>query len=940
MSINRGSEWGKWDLHVHTPLSFESQFGMSSVEREEYDPISELNDIDTPERYDSQLWAKYIDELEGIDHVDCLGITDYFSLEGYELVETLRNNGYLNNFDFVLPNIEFRLDTITGNGKRINLHVIFSNDLSVDDIREEFLRNLKIRLDEGNEMTLRPDSLRRLGSRAKERFGDDCSDYIAGCKYARVKFDNIIDELNSTNIFEGKYLMLLSGAEWHEINWSGQDADKKRQLLATNHGLFSNQPADLSWATGQADLSPEEFRDTFGSLKPVFSGSDSHDFASLCEPNEQRYCWLKADHNFEGLKQVVFEPRDRVHIGSSKPESFTQIQTIRSLSITNGDVNPELSIDEVDIPFNSNLITIIGSQGSGKTALLDFVANCFQDRRDDAVDDDNSFIARIEDSNPSIQTEIEFEGDDIEPFSKEVLDSDLVEGPDISYIPQGKIVEFCEEGNRLHDQIKNLVTNAVDKEASDAVEEFDSQWEQIDGLTDELRRLNAKLHDINPPEVKAELAEEQSRLSKTKTLLENKKSEIEDFKENHKKQLEETEAEELQNKIDEFRKRAEQLSDLGDLIQSAISDLEAVDSFNNQINEISSRCESFDLDPAVQKIELDDQRESLESLLEKVENKQSAISGEIEGIRDQMDELSEVDEELSELREEQRRIEDKITQIKESIGALKSDVETIDKLRSERKNTFVEYVSTYLDQREKYREITNEFADGDGDILGDVEFNPLVEVTENRIEEFTGLLDLRSVNVGDVKDGLHRLRQIIRNDRPEEFEDSVMDYIDTMENLREETVSGVEPIEFDGLLYDDCLTLSEEVEYQGVPMSQLSRGQKGTVLLKIYLAKGENPLIIDSPEDNLDNRFVYDELIDAVRKAKSNRQIFIATHDANLVVNTDSEQVIITNFSEGRIEYDAGALEEEDIRSEAKAILEGGDEAFRRREEKYELSPK
>jgi energy-coupling factor transporter ATP-binding protein EcfA2 len=122
-------------------------------------------------------------------------------------------------------------------------------------------------------------------------------------------------------------------------------------------------------------------------------------------------------------------------------------------------------------------------------------------------------------------------------------------------------------------------------------------------------------------------------------------------------------------------------------------------------------------------------------------------------------------------------------------------------------------------------------------------------------------------------------------------------------------------------------------------MSQLSRGQKGTVLLKIYLAEGENPLIIDSPEENLDNRFVYEELIGAIRKAKSNRQIFIATHDANLVVNTDSEQVIISSFEEGQIEFDAGALENSDIRSDAKAILEGGDEAFRRREEKYELSP-
>jgi energy-coupling factor transporter ATP-binding protein EcfA2 len=153
------------------------------------------------------------------------------------------------------------------------------------------------------------------------------------------------------------------------------------------------------------------------------------------------------------------------------------------------------------------------------------------------------------------------------------------------------------------------------------------------------------------------------------------------------------------------------------------------------------------------------------------------------------------------------------------------------------------------------------------------------------------------------------------------------------------TLSDVEPIEFDGILYDTYLSLSEDLFYQGTPMGQLSRGQKGTVLLKIYLAEGDNPLIIDTPEDNLDNRFVYQELIDAIRKAKLKRQIFIATHDANLVVNTDSEQVVISSFDQGTIEYEAGALEDPDIRSEAKDILEGGDEAFRRREEKYELRP-
>ncbi|WP_132056716.1 TrlF family AAA-like ATPase [Halorussus amylolyticus] len=939
MSLDRGSEWGKWDLHVHTPLSFESSFGITDEEREAVDPIPELQDIETPDRLDPELWEKYINKLEGIDHVDCLGITDYFSLEGYELINELRENGYLDNFDLILPNIEFRLDTITGDGKRINLHVVFSEDLSVDDIRNEFLRNLKIQIDQSNERTLRPESLRRLGRIARDYHGDDCSDYVAGCKYARVKLDQIINELESTKIFEGKYLILLSGAEWGDINWDGQDAEKKRQLLTKSHGLFSNAPDDLRWATGRKDLSPDDFEDEFGSLKPVFSGSDTHDFESLCEPDQDRYCWLKSDHDFEGLKQVVFEPRDRLEIGASTPQSFTQIQTIRSLSIRDGYVNQQLSIGENELPFNANLITVIGSQGSGKTALLDLIANCFQDRRNTAVNDDNSFIGRIEDSDPRVETEITFE--DVDPFTKQAVteNPDFIEGPDISYIPQGKIVEYCEKGDRLHKQIKDLVTSAVDGESSDAIDEFQSHWVLINELTDELRRLNSKLHNINPPEVRSNLSDERASLKQAQTELENKESEIQEFKEKHEAELEETEVEELQDKIDALRDQAEQLGDLEELVKEALTDLESINSFNDRVDKIDSKCSEFELQPNLEKIDLNGQETALETLLEEVENKQQSISKARAEIRDQMEDSTEAEDQLSELREEQRRIEDDIESIENTITELEETVDAVTEIRRDRKDTFVKYVAAYFQQRANYGTITDEFADDDGDILGDVEFKPKIELTGDRVDEFTELLDLRSVNDDDVKEGLYKLRNIISGERPDDLESAVFEYIETMEYLREDMRSEVEPIEFDGLLYDDCLTLSEEIYYQGTPMSQLSRGQKGTVLLKIYLAEGENPLIIDSPEDNLDNRFIYDELIDAIRKAKSNRQIFIATHDANLVVNTDSEQVIISSFSDGQIEYEAGALENPDIRSEAKDILEGGDEAFRRREKKYKLSP-
>lgn len=112
-------------------------------------------------------------------------------------------------------------------------------------------------------------------------------------------------------------------------------------------------------------------------------------------------------------------------------------------------------------------------------------------------------------------------------------------------------------------------------------------------------------------------------------------------------------------------------------------------------------------------------------------------------------------------------------------------------------------------------------------------------------------------------------------------------------------------------------------------------GQKGTVLLKILLAEGDHPLIIDQPEENLDNKFVYEALVDAFREAKKKRQIIVATHNANLVVNTDAEQVIVAEFDSNKISYRWGSIENPGIREDITRLLEGGKEAFIRREMKY-----
>jgi energy-coupling factor transporter ATP-binding protein EcfA2 len=120
----------------------------------------------------------------------------------------------------------------------------------------------------------------------------------------------------------------------------------------------------------------------------------------------------------------------------------------------------------------------------------------------------------------------------------------------------------------------------------------------------------------------------------------------------------------------------------------------------------------------------------------------------------------------------------------------------------------------------------------------------------------------------------------------------------------------------------------------------LSPGTRGIVLLLLYLAidaEDDRPLIIDQPEENLDPQSIFQELVYRFRDAKKRRQIIIVTHNANLVVNTDADQVIVASCGPQRpgqlplITYESGSLENSSIRKDVCDILEGGERAFKER---------
>ena len=138
--------------------------------------------------------------------------------------------------------------------------------------------------------------------------------------------------------------------------------------------------------------------------------------------------------------------------------------------------------------------------------------------------------------------------------------------------------------------------------------------------------------------------------------------------------------------------------------------------------------------------------------------------------------------------------------------------------------------------------------------------------------------------------------------------------------------------------WPDFLKVRAVAKLNGKSTEVLSIGQRGTLLLKVYLAtaSAKQVFVIDQPEDNLDNNFIMNELVPLIRNAKRSRQIIMSTHNANLVVNADAEQVIIAQLDHHPAgSYLTGSIEAPEINKNIRDILEGGEEAFRQRERKY-----
>lgn len=177
----RGSEWRKWDLHVHTPMSIIQEYGGNATE----------------------VWNAFIQKIASLPpEIKVISVADYLFCDGYEHILTRRSE--ISNIDMILPNIEFRLNTFSGtanNSRRHNFHVLFDPSIEVGVIREQFLNCLssgyKIQDNTEWQQTPTPRSLEELGRQIKaaappENSVHAKSDLVVGFENITYKREDIL----------------------------------------------------------------------------------------------------------------------------------------------------------------------------------------------------------------------------------------------------------------------------------------------------------------------------------------------------------------------------------------------------------------------------------------------------------------------------------------------------------------------------------------------------------------------------------------------------------------------------------------------------------------------------------------------------------------------------------------------------------------------------
>jgi len=940
----QGSEWRKWDLHVHTPSSIFQQFGFDNDE----------------------TWETYIKDLESLpSEFSVLGINDYFFLDGYERLVKEKEKGRLSNIDCLLPVVEFRIEKFAGIDfkqlKRINLHVIFSEELSLETIKSQFLNTLEqsYYLEGSSDPWTRAityDSVKELGKAIKDGVTEEKrrefpSDLDVGFSNLNVKEDKIFESLKK-DCFTGKHLIAIGKTEWADLKWSDASIATKKSII---------NRANIVKAKSQ--LKAQSVNDL------LLDCSDAHYPSTSTEKDRIGNCntWVKADPNFEGLKQILYEPDDRIKVQAFKPDVKKDRYLISELNFRD---NGKLFGNQ-SILLNENLNAIIGGKSSGKSLLLYLIAKSIDP---DQVERTSS---RLKFDGYSFKEDFDFivkwKNGENDSFKDQLAEYKLHK---ITYIPQLYINYLVEKNNK--DELNSLIRSILlqDEAFKKFHDEINDKIKNANGEIDTL--LNAYIQIRNKAlAIQKESNELGKSLSITKSIegiqkliADGQKSsnlskeEFEDYTQlsSNKQDVEKNinieirKAQVLEKVYVELENNKSDL--LGSVDADGLPNRGKLDIIFDELNEgtdvstvRSKIIRDYDLlltnlKTEISNLKIEDNlvklRQTLATLNKNLAKYLLKLAGQKELVR-----LTES------LTKEKVKLELTINlekQLKSQLEDYKNNRERTVKLLKLRYELYEQIVSKVNDTKKNIDdEITLE-----AKLLYKQENFPFLDqvnkaATAQGSEYHRFFLD-NNINYTFVPQFYsHQLR--VNDDKL---------YLDS-----ERYIAVKQKVTLEGVLRSltkDAFEIDYTVSYKGDDLLKMSPGKKGTVLLILFLqiSSSEYPILIDQPEDNLDNRTIYELLCRMIKEKKKERQIIIVSHNANLVVATDTENIIVAN-QEGqttqdeagryRFEYINGSLEhtreldkgnkailqKQGIKEHVCDILEGGNQAFKQRERKYAI---
>lgn len=980
--IGRGSEWRRWEPHIHAPGTvLNNQFAGD-------DP-----------------WDSYLTTLETLTpQIEAIAVTDYYVTDSYEEVLRHKSAGRLPDVKLIFPNVEVRLDVAAKSGF-VNLHLLVSPE-DAEHLAE--LRRILTRLQFGaykDRFDCTREDLIRLGKRSDPSIADERAALRHGATQFKVNFDQLRKVFAESEWAKNNILIAVAGGSGDGTSGVRQAADAtvRQEIEKFAHIIFSSSPAQREFWLGQRDVTTEQLRERYDGCKPCLHGSDAHDEKSVGQPEGDRFSWIKGALTFDALRQACIDPAGRAFVGPAPPQSAMPSQVISQVTIGRANWS-----ETPDIPLNPGLVAIIGARGSGKTALADVIAaGCDAIATEVWTEDaalSPSFLSRARPLIGDAQVALLWGGGNSSTRRLDGSDANSsLSFPRARYLSQQFVEELCASygpSDGLIREIERVIFESHSADQRDGAIDFAELREQrtsryrqardreADAIADISERISDELEKEN---LAAWLA---AQVSQKQTTITNYNSDLAKLvvkgtpaQVQRHRELSEV-AQNLEARIQGFSNQRRSFLALKDEVRST-NQTKAPE----MLRQVQARHPASGL--SVEQwnefllIYKGDVEKSLTAYLAWVEREIAVLRGEppLPGdpnmplIPDGAD-LSII--KLSDLKAEMVRLEalfsaDKLVRdqyaalnarIAQENAALRNlETRLADargagarrkQLQKERDaaygRVFAAVIAEQAALEELYQPLMARLAAASG-TLQKLSFRVIRAADAEAWGTFAEeeLLDRRKSGPFYGRGSLVALATATLKPAWEigaaaDVQEAMTSFISlySKDLLSHAPYAVTEQAAFRDwsknfahwLFSTNHISVRYEIAYDGVAISNLSPGTRGIVLLLLYLAlddADDRPLIIDQPEENLDPKSVFDELVSLFVAAKTKRQVIMVTHNANLVINTDTDQIIVADAGPHPtgglppITYVAGGLEDSEIRSAVCNILEGGEEAFRER---------